>query len=75
MQPVSEQVHVAPSAQWIRQSPPAHSPMVQVSPGLQSIWQKPPTQLSMIWIDGSGPDPTTAVVGRIAQPAPVHTPM
>jgi hypothetical protein len=48
MQPVSEQVQVAPSAQWMMQSPPAHAPMVQVSPDLQSSWQKPPTQLSMI---------------------------
>jgi len=52
MHPVGEQLHVAPSAQVMVQSPPSQLSMVQVSPARHSTLQLPPEQSPITRVEG-----------------------
>ena len=69
MQPVSEQLQVAPSPQVIVQSPPVHSSNVQVSPGPHARLQRPSLQLPMTMV-ACPETPPLGTFGRMLQPAP-----
>jgi hypothetical protein len=57
VQPVGEQLQLAPLAQLIVQLPPAHAPIVQVSPDAQSMLHSPPLQSAMSNVELSLPVP------------------
>jgi hypothetical protein len=55
VQPVAEQLHVAPSAHVMVQSPPGQVPIVHVAPGPHSRLHCPPEHFAISKIDCSAP--------------------
>jgi hypothetical protein len=55
VQPVSEQLHVAPSAHVMVQPPPAQLPIVHVAPSPQCRLHCPPEQFEISKVDCAVP--------------------